>query len=55
MSYGISRNGRLPPSQTMPLCLFTALRHSDHKSGRLMAIVTERWQINASSQKLFLV
>ena len=31
-----------PPSQTMPLCLFTALRHSDHKSGRVMAIVTER-------------
>ena len=42
MSYGISRNDRLPPSQTMPLCLFTALRHSDHKSGSVMAIVTER-------------
>ena len=34
-----------PPSQTEPLsglCLFTALRHSDHKSGRVIAIVTER-------------
>ena len=31
------------PSQTMLLCLFTALRHTDQKSDRrVMAIVTEQ-------------
>ena len=42
MANGINRNGRLPPSQTMPLCSFTALRHGDHTSGRVMAIATAR-------------
>ena len=40
MPNGISRNGILHPSQTMPLCLFTALRHSDLKSGKVMVIAT---------------
>ena len=31
-----------PPSQTMPLGLFMALRHGDHTSGRVMAIATAR-------------
>ena len=44
MSNRISRNGRCP-FQIMLVCLFmlfTALRHTDHKPGRVMAIVTER-------------
>ena len=44
-----------PPSKTRPLWFFAALRHGDHKSGRVMAIVTAQRQFNASSQKMFLV
>ena len=56
MSNGISRNGLLPPSQTMPLCLFTALCHSDNKFGRVMALLLLRGDnLMPPGKKMFLV